>query len=233
MPRKAQPVSLTDDELRSLIVLTKRGATPAREQTRARILMLLHRGRTPDAVAAALAVGVATVFNVKRRYLGEGLAAALHDKPRSGKPARIDGVARAKITALACAAAPEGHARWTLRLLADKAVELGFVGASSHNTVTALSPYQLEDYRRGVGCGLTRVPQVTDAPTRGDSPAEESALLARPELRFAVVLPRAHGIEAAPVQVECAHDVLPAVGQLVDAQLPESPGSDPVRVRCE
>ena len=135
MPRTAQPVSLTDDELRSLTVLTKRGATPARVQTRARILLLLHRGRTPDAVASALAVGVATVFNVKRRYLGGGLASALHDKPRSGKPARISGVARAKITALACSAAPEGHARWTLRLLADKAVEFGLVEAISHNTV--------------------------------------------------------------------------------------------------
>ena len=135
MPRKAQPVGLTDDELRSLTTLTKRGATSARVQTRARILLLSHRGQPPDAVASALAVGVATVFNVKRRYLGEGLTAALHDKPRSGKPARIDGAARAKITTLACSAAPEGHARWTLRPLADKAVELGFVEAISHNTV--------------------------------------------------------------------------------------------------
>lgn len=135
MPRKAQPVSLTDDELRSLTVLTKRGATSARVQTRARTLLLLHRGRTADEVAAALAVGVATVFNVKRRYLSGGLSAALHDKPRSGKPARISGAARARITALACSAAPEGHARWTLRLLADKAVEFGLVEAISHNTV--------------------------------------------------------------------------------------------------
>jgi transposase len=135
MPRKAQPVSLTDDELRSLTTLTKRGTAAARVQTRARILLLLHRGSSPNAVASALAVGVATVFNVKRRYLGEGLSAALHDKPRSGKPARISGAARAKITALACSAAPEGHARWTLRLLADKAVELGLVEAISHNTV--------------------------------------------------------------------------------------------------
>lgn len=97
--------------------------------------MLPHRGRTPDAVASALQVGVATVFNIKRRYLSEGLTAALRDKPRSGKPASIDGVARAKITALACSAAPEGHARWSLRLLADRAVELGLVEAISHNTV--------------------------------------------------------------------------------------------------
>ena len=135
MPRKAQPVSLTDDELRSLTTLTRRGSTPAREQARARVLMLLHRGRTPDEVATALSVGIATVFNIKRRYLSEGLAAALHDKPRSGKPARISGAARARITALACSEAPEGHARWTLRLLADEAVALGLVEAISHNTV--------------------------------------------------------------------------------------------------
>ena len=135
MARKAQHVSLTDDELRSLTTLTRRGATSARVQARARILMFLRRGRTPDAVASALQVGVATVFNVKRRYLNEGLTAALHDKPRSGKPASIDGAARAKITALACSTAPDGHARWTLRLLAVKAVELGFVESISHNTV--------------------------------------------------------------------------------------------------
>lgn len=135
MPRTAQPVSLTDDELRSLTTITKRGTAAARVQTRARILLLLHRGSTPDAVASALQVGVATVFNVKRRYLGEGLDSALHDKPRSGKPPSIDGAARAKITALACSEAPEGHARWTLRLLADRAVELGLVEAISHNTV--------------------------------------------------------------------------------------------------
>lgn len=135
MPRTAQPVSLNDDELRSLTALTKRGATSARVQTRARILLLLHGGRTPDAIASTLTVGVATIFNVKRRYLSEGLASALHDKPRCGKPPSIDGAARAKITALACSEAPEGHARWSLRLLADRAVELGLVEAISHNTV--------------------------------------------------------------------------------------------------
>jgi transposase len=104
-------------------------------QTRARVLLLLHRGRTSEAVSSALSVSVATVFNVKRRFLSEGLTAALHDKPHSGKAARIEGAARAKITALACSTAPEGHARWTLRLLADKAVEFGIVEAVSHNTV--------------------------------------------------------------------------------------------------
>jgi transposase len=82
-----------------------------------------------------LGVSLQTVFNIKRRYLEEGFDSALQDKPRSGKPPRILGDARAKITALACSEAPAGHARWTLRLLADRAVKLGFVDSISHNGV--------------------------------------------------------------------------------------------------
>ena len=135
MARKPQRIKLSADELRSLKTSLTKGTTSARIQTRARILDLLHRQRAPVDVAAVLGVGVATVFNIKRRYLAEGLNAALHDKPRSGQPCRIDGTARAKITALACSTAPAGHARWTLRLLADKAIELGFCESISHSTV--------------------------------------------------------------------------------------------------
>jgi hypothetical protein len=59
----------------------------------------------------------------------------LHDAPRSGRPIVIDGVQRAKITALACSDAPEGHDRWTLRLLAEKVVEHGFCDTISHTMV--------------------------------------------------------------------------------------------------
>ena len=135
MARTAQLLKLSTDERRSLTTLLRRGTTPARVHTRARVLDLLQRGRHPEEIAATFNLSVQTVFNIKRRYLAEGLDAALIDKPRSGKPCRIDGVARAKITALACAAAPTGHARWTLRLLADKAIELGFCESISHTTV--------------------------------------------------------------------------------------------------
>lgn len=135
MARTAQLVILTDHERQSISTLLRRGATPARTQTRARLLDLLHQGLHPTTIAATLGVSVATVFNIKRRYLADGLDAALTDKPRSGKPPQIDGVARAKITALACSQAPDGHARWTLRLLADKAIELEFVEHISHNAV--------------------------------------------------------------------------------------------------
>ena len=135
MPRKAQPVELSTDQRRSLKTILRRGTTAARMQTRARVLDLLDRGQHPAAIAATLGLSTQTVFNIKRRYLQEGFDSALREKPRSGKPPRIDGQARAKITALACSAAPEGHARWTSRLLADRAVKLGFVDSISHNAV--------------------------------------------------------------------------------------------------
>ena len=135
MPRTAQPIKLPKNELRSLTTIIKRGATSARTQTRARILDLLHRQQHPAAISSVLQVSPQTVFNVKRRYLAAGFDAALFDQPRSGRPIRIDGAQRAKITALACSAPPEGHARWSLRLLADKAVELQLCEAVSQNAV--------------------------------------------------------------------------------------------------
>ena len=135
MPRKVQLIKLSNDDLSSLKTILRRSAAPARTQTRARVLDLLHRGHHPDQVAETLQVSGTTVFNIKRRYLSKGIDAALYDRPRSGKPLQIDGTARAKITALACSKAPSGHARWTLRLLADKAVELGFCESISHETV--------------------------------------------------------------------------------------------------
>ena len=135
MTRTTQPVKLTDDEISSLTTLLRRGETSARTHTRARILKLLHRGARPSTIATTLQVSSQTVFNIKRRYLTNGLDAALVDRPRSGRPVEIDGTRRAKITALACSRPPEGHARWTLRLLADKAVELQYCEHLSHNAV--------------------------------------------------------------------------------------------------
>lgn len=135
MTRTIQLIKLRKNELRSLTTISKRGTTAARTQTRARILDLLHRGQHPDEIASLLQVSRQTVFNVKRRYLSAGFEAALFDQPRSGRPIRIDGTQRAKITVLACSVPPEGHARWSLRLLAVKAVELQLCEAISHNAV--------------------------------------------------------------------------------------------------
>ena len=138
MPKKAQLIKLTDDELRSLTMLLRKGTIATRQHTRARVLQLLHQQQHPAMIAETLSVSRQTVFKLKRRYTDEGLQAALSEKPRSGKPASIDGIGRAKLTALACSDAPPGYARWTLRLLADKAVELGFVETISHNHVRTI-----------------------------------------------------------------------------------------------
>ena len=136
MPRKAQSIKLSNDDLSSLKTILRRGAALARTQTRARVLDLLHRGHHPNSIAETLQISGATVFNIKRRYLEAGLDAALFDQQRPGRLPAIDGKMRAQITALACSRAPAGHAGWTLRLLADKAVELGFVSTISHTGIS-------------------------------------------------------------------------------------------------
>jgi transposase len=105
---------------------------------RAVALLALDRGESVQEAAAKAATSRNSVAAWRDIYKAEGLAAALRDRPRSGRPPRIDGAQRAKVTALACSTPPEGHARWSLRLLADKSVELGLVEAISHNHVRAV-----------------------------------------------------------------------------------------------
>ena len=132
MARKTQPITLSSNDLSSLKTILTRGTSSARTLSRARILDLLHRQKQASDIATLLQVSPQTIYNVKRRYLLGGLQAALFDQPRSGRPVEISGSQRAKITALACSQPPEGRARWTLRLLADKAVELGYCESLSH-----------------------------------------------------------------------------------------------------
>jgi putative transposase len=99
---------------------------------RATALLELSRGKGFGEVAETLGVCYQSVSSWCQAYKQKGLL-MLYDEPRSGRPIEIDGTQRAKITALACSDAPEGHARWSLRLLADKAVELGYCEHLSHN----------------------------------------------------------------------------------------------------
>ena len=142
MPAKRYVVTLTADERRQLEGLTKAGRRSARTITRTRILLLADQGdggpRWEDRrVAEALGCGHRTVERVRERFVTDGLDAALTHKPQD-KPSRtpvLDGRAEAKLVALACAATPDGRKAWTLRLLADKLVELEVVDAVSHETV--------------------------------------------------------------------------------------------------
>lgn len=134
------PVQLAVEERAELNRLTVAGQIAVRKLNRVKILLLAdenhEKGKKSDQeIAEQLAIGRATVERVRRSYGVAGIKAALSEKARSGRPPEIAGEVRAKITALACSSAPEGYARWTLRLLADKAVELEYLDTISYETV--------------------------------------------------------------------------------------------------
>jgi transposase len=139
MPKKYR-VRLSAAQREELEQLTRAGTIKVRKYKRARILLLADEaspdgGQADELIAALVDVSTATVGRVRKRFSEEGLAAALDEKPRPGAPRKFSGPQRAAITALACSDPPEGHARWTLHLLADKLVELEFVDSISHDTV--------------------------------------------------------------------------------------------------
>ena len=132
-----QSFELNQTDRQYLEDLLRKGQMSARQFKRATGLLELDRGKRISAVSQTLGVTRETVSSWATRYRQEGLQ-MLHDKPRSGRPIEIDGVQRAKITALACSAPPTGHSRWNLRLLADKAVELACCERVSHTQVNQI-----------------------------------------------------------------------------------------------
>ncbi len=134
---RKEHVKLTAADQNYLESLLSKGALSAKVFKRATALLELHRGKTLHAVAETLQVNYYTVATWRNNYHAGGLQ-ALTDKPRSGRPIEIDGKQRAKITALACSAAPEGHAQWSLRLLAERIVELGYCDNISHTKVARI-----------------------------------------------------------------------------------------------
>lgn len=128
---KKQHLTLTDPDRSTLETLLSKGTLSARSFKRATALLELDRGKTLQDVAATLTVTYNAVASWRDRYKATGLS-CLDDAPRSGRPTLIDGAQRAKITALATSDAPEGHARWSLRLLAEKVVEAGWCEHLSH-----------------------------------------------------------------------------------------------------
>ena len=129
-----QHITLSDTDRSTLTELLAHGTLSVRTFKRATALLELDRGKTLVEVAATLQLTYPTVSSWRDKYNTAGLR-SLEDAPRSGRPIEIDGEQRAKITALACSDAPEGHARWSLRLLADKAVEAGLCEHVSHSLV--------------------------------------------------------------------------------------------------
>lgn len=129
-------VTLIAEERNQLEQLTRTGKSSARTQTRVRILLLCDRSqgeeRTDAAVAEAVMCSVSTVRNIRRKYLDEGLDTAIKDKGWPGATPIHTGETEAKLTMLACSTPPAGHAKWTLRLLANEMIRLEYVEYISH-----------------------------------------------------------------------------------------------------
>lgn len=133
-------VDLTSEEREYLEEFTTTGRHAAYQITRARILLKADQnqpgGSWCDAeIKAALDVGVATVERVRRCFVEVGLEASLKRQSGGGRKRKLDGEQEAHLIALRCSDAPQGQARWTLRLLADQMVALGQVESISDETV--------------------------------------------------------------------------------------------------
>ena len=131
---QAFPVRLTREQRESLEQL--RDQPLSRKQAyRTQILLRAHEGDTDQEIADDLGVHADTARRARRRFAEHGLDAALTDRPRPGAPPKLDGKQEAMVIALACTDAPQGRDRWSVRLLARRAVELEVVEAVSRETV--------------------------------------------------------------------------------------------------
>lgn len=134
MPKKKYLVDLSDPERAHLQQLLRGGKHPARRLTRVRILLKAAAGCHDQEIAEALGIGRVTVERTRQRFVQSGLQ-ALNERPRPGKKLKLSAKAEARLVAEACSTAPEGRARWTMQLLADRLVELKLVEALSAETV--------------------------------------------------------------------------------------------------
>lgn len=135
MPAKKYIVKLTEEERQYLLDLTSKGKIGARTMKRAQILLKADEGLKDADIVSALNTSRPTVERIRKRFVEGNVEKALHEDPRPGSKTKLDGRAEAQLIALACSDAPDGHESWTLRLLADKLVELGVVEGISHETV--------------------------------------------------------------------------------------------------
>lgn len=127
-----QHVILTSEHQTYLRQLLAKGSLPVKTFKRATALLELHEGKTYKTVAKTVDVTTITLADWAAKYQTTKLSFLL-DAPRSGRPIEISGESRAKLTALACSQAPDGRSQWSLRLLANKAVERGYCEHLSHN----------------------------------------------------------------------------------------------------
>ena len=133
---------LSDDERGQLATLIRKGSSPAQRRVKARILLKADvseagEGWSDNEIIEALEASASMVYRVRKQLVEEGLEAVLSRKPRAtpAVPRIFDGEKEAKLIALACSEPPKGRARWTLRLLENKVVELNIVDRASDSTI--------------------------------------------------------------------------------------------------
>lgn len=130
-------VDLHDEERRKLQRIIHSGKHSSRKIRWAHVLLKADNGWKDEKISEALDVSLPTVQRIRQRFVEEGFDAALGARSHKPRPyqQKLDGEQEAKLIALACSKAPEGHSRWSLRLLADKLVELQVVDEVSYQTV--------------------------------------------------------------------------------------------------
>jgi transposase len=139
MPQKKYIVTLTSEERQQLEQISRTGKASAYQITRARILLKADTSQSEEhwkdaEISAALDVSVATIERLREQFVEEGVPKCLQRKTRIYERL-LDGEQEAKLVAIACSEAPAGRSRWTLRLLSERVVELGYVEHISHETV--------------------------------------------------------------------------------------------------
>ena len=135
MPALKYKVELKESERTHLKEMVSRGETSARKVKRALVLLKADEGLIDRDIANGLLISAATVGRVRTRFVMEGLDSALNERARPGRKWKLEGRQQAHLIAIACSDAPEGHADWTLQLLADKVVAMGFAESISLETV--------------------------------------------------------------------------------------------------
>jgi transposase len=135
MPRKKYLINLSAEERQELLELTRKGELKARKMKRALILLKADEGLSDPQIMNSVNVSRPTVERIRKRFVEGGLERALNEDPRPGQRRKLDGRAEAQLIAVACSRAPDGHDHWTLRLLADKLVQLEVVESISYETV--------------------------------------------------------------------------------------------------
>jgi transposase len=132
------PIQLSDTEREYGEIFVRRGKANARTLTRARVLLKSNEGWTHAQIVEALDISEQTICNIKRRYREGGVEAVLTDKRQARRRQALTDEQSAHLIALTCSNVPDGHDHWTMRMLAGKAVELGYVRRISPETIRQL-----------------------------------------------------------------------------------------------